>query len=96
MPYGARRALAYGDGWVPHARRPTYRLLDKLPEFREMEKAAGRKLPITVFGVEHEPEEWPAYRDAGVERVVISVESEPAHVLLPKLDAWAAKIASVA
>ena len=23
-PYGARRAIAYGDGWVPHARRPAY------------------------------------------------------------------------
>ena len=22
MPYGARRALAFGDGWMPHARRP--------------------------------------------------------------------------
>ena len=22
LPYGARRALAYGDGWMPHARRP--------------------------------------------------------------------------
>src|SRR4030095_6873475 len=21
-PYGARRAIAYGDGWLPHARRP--------------------------------------------------------------------------
>jgi alkanesulfonate monooxygenase SsuD/methylene tetrahydromethanopterin reductase-like flavin-dependent oxidoreductase (luciferase family) len=24
FPYGARRALAYGDGWLPHAKRPTY------------------------------------------------------------------------
>ena len=78
MPYGARRALAYGDGWVPHARRPTYRLLDKLPEYREMEKAAGRTLPITVFGVEHDPAAWPAYRDAGIERIVISIDSESA------------------
>ena len=60
MPYGARRALAYGDGWMPHARRPTYHLLDKLPEFHEMAKAAGRTLPITAFGVEHDPAcGWP-------------------------------------
>ena len=58
LPYGARRALAYGDGWMPHARRPTYRLLDKLPEYREMEKAAGRTLPITAFGAEHDPAAW--------------------------------------
>ena len=24
FPYAARRALAYGDGWVPHASRPQY------------------------------------------------------------------------
>jgi hypothetical protein len=39
--------------------------------------------------------EWPAYRDAGIERIVISVESEAADVLLPKLDAWAGKLAGV-
>src|SRR5258705_5102245 len=35
FPYGARRAIAYGDGWVPHARRPAYGdVFAKLPEFR--------------------------------------------------------------
>jgi probable F420-dependent oxidoreductase len=95
MPYGARRALAYGDGWMPHAKRPTYRLLDRLPEYREMEKAAGRPLPITAFGVEHDPEAWGAYRDAGIERIVLSMDSEKADAVLPKLDGWAAKLAMV-
>jgi probable F420-dependent oxidoreductase len=96
LPYGARRALAYGDGWVPHARRPTYRLLDKLPEYRDMEKAAGRTLPITAFGAEHDAAAWPAYLEAGIERIVISIDSEPADAVLPKLDGWAAKLATVA
>ena len=95
LPYGARRALAYGDGWMPHARRPTYRLLDKLPEYREMEKAAGRTLPITAFGAEHDPAAWPAYRDAGIERIVLSIDSATSDVILPKLDQWAAKLAQV-
>lgn len=96
IPYGARRALAYGDGWVPHARRPTYRLLDKLPEYRRMEQAAGRTLPITAFGVEHDPVAWPAYRDAGIERIVISIDPEPSDAVLPLLDTLAGKIATVA
>ncbi len=95
MPYGARRALAYGDGWMPHALRPTYRLLDKLPEYREMEKMAGRQLPITAFGVEHEPEQWQAYRDAGIERIVLSINSEAPEVVLPQLDKWAGKLAGI-
>ena len=89
MPHGARRALAYGDGWVPHALRSTYRLLDRLGEFRAMERAAGRTLPITAFAVEHDPAAWPAYRDAGVARIVLSIESEPAERVIAQLDRWA-------
>jgi probable F420-dependent oxidoreductase len=96
MPYGARRALAYGDGWVPHAQRPTYRLLDKLPEYRDMEKAAGRTLPITAFGAEHDAAAWPAYREAGIERIVISIDSQPAEAVLPQLDQWAKQLSQVA
>jgi hypothetical protein len=80
---------------MPHARRPAYRLLDKLAEFREMEKAAGRTLPITAWGVEHDPAAWPAYRDAGMERIVLSMDSEKADAVLPKLDRWAADLATV-
>jgi len=92
FPYGARRALAYGDGWLPHAKRPSYTLLEKMPEFREMEKAAGRSIPITAFGAEHDPDRWIAYADAGVERIVLSIDSEPADAVLPKLDAWAERL----
>jgi probable F420-dependent oxidoreductase len=92
VPFGARRALAYGDAWLPNATRPTYHLLDKMDEFREMEKAAGRTIPITAYGVEHDPDLWSRYGDAGIERIVISVASEPADVILPMLDRWAAKL----
>src|SRR5271169_4812557 len=55
FPYAARRALAYGNGWVPHAGRPQYAdVTDFLPQFKEMAAAAGRNLdavPVTVFGV---------------------------------------------
>src|ERR1700749_3168696 len=34
FPYGARRAIRYGDGWVPHAGRPEYEdVSDFLPKF---------------------------------------------------------------
>jgi probable F420-dependent oxidoreductase len=96
MPHGARRALAYGEGWMPHARRPTYHLLDRLPEFHEMEKAAGRSLPITAFGAEHDPAMWLAYRDARIERIVLSIDPAASEGILPKLDRWAASLATVA
>jgi probable F420-dependent oxidoreductase len=96
IPHGARRALAYGDGWMPHARRPAYRLLDRLAEYRALERAAGRTLPITAFAVEHDTALWPAYRDAGIERIVLSLEPETAELVLPKLDSWAKSRAEVA
>lgn len=90
VPFGARRALAYGDGWLPNATRPSYHLLDRMDEYRALEKEAGRTVPITAYGVEHDPERWPAYEDAGMERVVLSLPSEPADTILPMLDRWAA------
>jgi hypothetical protein len=80
---------------MPHVRRPTYHLLDKLAEFREMEKVAGRTLPITAWGVEHDADRWGAYRDAGMERIVLSINSEAAQQVLPQLDRWAAKLPTV-
>lgn len=92
FPYAARRALDYGDAWLPHAKRPDYHILEKLPEFREMEKNAGRSVPVTAFGVEHDSDAWAAYADAGVERIVISMESEPAEQVVPQLDKWAERL----
>ena len=89
IPHGARRALAYGDGWVPHARRPDYRLVERMGEYRAMANEAGRELPITAFGAEHEPSAWGEYRDHGIDRIVLSMDSEPADAVLPKLDVWA-------
>ena len=43
FPYGARRAMRYGDGWMPHRVRTTYANVSALlPKFRKMAKEAGR------------------------------------------------------
>ena len=90
FPYGARRAIAYGDGWVPHARRPAYGdVLTKLPEFRAMLAEAGRDpatLPITVFGVAEDGDLIKRYRDAGVARLIFNLPSAKADEVLPVLD----------
>jgi probable F420-dependent oxidoreductase len=96
-PYGARRAIAYGDGWMPHATRPQYgetSILDHLPAFREMATAAGRDpatIPITTFNPPAEPDALNLYRDASVDRVVFSIASEDQGKTLATLD----KLASV-
>jgi len=89
-PYGARRAIAYGDGWVPHARRPAYGdVLGLLPEFRTMASAAGRdpaSIPITVFGVAEDLDLIKRYREAGVARLVFNLAPAKGDEVLPVLD----------
>jgi probable F420-dependent oxidoreductase len=98
FPYGARRALAFGDGWLPHANRPDYDLLDKLPEFHEMESAAGRtpgSMPVTVFGPKEESTVFERYVEAGVERIVLNIVPMSADETLPILDKWAKLIEAI-
>jgi alkanesulfonate monooxygenase SsuD/methylene tetrahydromethanopterin reductase-like flavin-dependent oxidoreductase (luciferase family) len=90
FPYGARRAIAYGDGWLPHARRPAYGdVLGKLPEFKLMVVEAGRDpatLPVTVFGVAEDADLIKRYRDAGVARLIFNLPSAKSSEVLPVLD----------
>jgi probable F420-dependent oxidoreductase len=99
FPFAARRALAYGDGWVPHAARPQYPdVTDFLPQFREMAVAAGRRpeeVPVTVFGVVEDLDRLQHYRERRVARVVVSLASAPADEILPVLDRWAGLIRRV-
>jgi len=96
FPHAARRALRYGDGWIPHSRRPQYEdVTDFLPQFRQMAAEAGRdpaSVPITVWGVGEAVGRLRRYQDQGVARIVVSLPSEPAGKTLPTLDRWAALI----
>src|SRR6185437_11457858 len=93
FPYGARRAIRYGDGWVPHASRPEYGdVSDFLPQFHKMVKEAGRDpatLPLTMFRIVEDLDRLRHYRDIGIARVVITIPSEPTPQVLPLLDRWA-------
>jgi probable F420-dependent oxidoreductase len=92
FPYSARRAIRYGDGWLPQAaRRGAYRqIAEMIPEFRRMTEEAGRApLAITVWHPRKDADTIKRYEDLGVERVVFSFEPEPEGDVLPKLDAVA-------
>jgi probable F420-dependent oxidoreductase len=96
FPYGARRAIRYGDGWVPHASRPEYGdVSDFLPQFRKMATEAGRdpaSLPVTMFRVVEELDRLRRYRDIGIARVVITLPSAGANEVMPIIDRWAEKM----
>jgi probable F420-dependent oxidoreductase len=99
FPYAARRALRYGEGWVPHASRSQYSdVTDFMPQFRQMAVEAGRspaEVPVTVFGVSDNLDRLKRYHDRGVARVVVSLPSAKAAEILPILDRWAELIRRV-
>ena len=94
FPYGARRALRYGDGWIPRADRLEKAGVGTLvAQFRQMATEAGRdpaSLPISIFRV---PEAMAGLRyceEIGIDRVTFSLPAEGRETLLPILDRWAA------
>ena len=98
-PYAARRAVRYGDGWIPHAALPPHDdVTDFIPEFQQMAKDAGRdpaELPVTVWGAKPDLAQFERRRERGVARVVISLDSEPEDEILRQLDMWAELVAKL-
>ncbi|HEV2300371.1 MAG TPA: LLM class F420-dependent oxidoreductase [Stellaceae bacterium] len=98
-PHSARRAVRYGDGWVPNASRPQYPdVTEFLPQFREMAQEGGRdpaSLPMTIFGAAEDLDRLKRYRDQGIARVIVALQAAKADVTLPILDRWAALIRQV-
>ena len=99
FPYSARRAIRYGDGWMPQVTetKPTP-LIDLIPRFRQMCAEGGRdadKMDISIGGQQPDADLVKRYRDAGVNRVSVSLPSEKADTILPQLDQWLTVIRSV-
>jgi probable F420-dependent oxidoreductase len=87
FPHAAKRAIAYGDGWIPIGAR--LNIFEVLPQFRKMTKDAGRdptSLSFDIFGAAAEVDMLKRYRDAGVDRVVLGLPSKSRDVVLPLLD----------
>ena len=99
FPYSARRAIRYGDGWIPQASRGAYaEIADMIPEFRKMATEAGRdpkSIDITVWFPKQDADLMKRYQDLGVSRVVFNLESEKSDTILPVIDGWAALMRQV-
>jgi probable F420-dependent oxidoreductase len=93
FPHSARRAVRYGDGWVPNASRPHYAdVTEFLPQYRQMAAEAGRdpaSIPVSIFGAPEDADRLRRYRDLGVARAIVALPSEKADAILPMVDRWA-------
>jgi probable F420-dependent oxidoreductase len=96
FPHSARRAVRYGDGWVPNASRPSYAdVTEFLPQFKEMAANAGRdpaSVPVSIFGAPEDADRLKRYRDQGIVRAIVALASAKADEILPVLDRWAGLI----
>jgi probable F420-dependent oxidoreductase len=99
FPYSARRAVRYGDGWMPQVTESSKMpLIDLIPRFRQMAAENGRDpaaLDISIGAQRPDADLIRRYQDAGVNRVSCSLESEKAAVILSILDQWAEIIRKV-
>ena len=100
FPHAARRAIRYGDGWIPLAGRmgQDSDVFTIVPKFREMLKEAGRDpatYPISLFSSPEDADTLKRYRDLGITRVAVSMPSAKADVVLPILDRWTALMRQV-
>jgi len=89
FPQGARRAIRYGDGWIPVAGRGD--IAEVLPKFREMVREAGRdpaSIEITLFGLGEDLDRVKRLAEMGVTRVVPMFPPEKADAVLPIIDRW--------
>jgi probable F420-dependent oxidoreductase len=83
FPHGARRAIRYGDGWIPGGD-----IREVLPKFREMSREAGRNIEITSFAIGEDFDRVKRLNELGVARVVPMFPPEKADKVLPIVDRW--------
>ncbi len=92
FPHGARRAIDFGEGWMPIGGRDLD-IAELVPRFRQMAAEADREpddLPVTAYGAKADADVVSRLGDAGVDRVVYGLPSAKADEVLPILDRHAA------
>jgi probable F420-dependent oxidoreductase len=90
-PQGMRRAIRYGDGWMPIDGRGED-LAALAGEFRQAVRAADRdpaSMEMSVFGTGPDAELLARYAEAGIDRVVFGVPPAGADEVLGLLDLYA-------
>ena len=89
-----RRVVDYCDGWLPRARHG-FDAVENIARLQKIADESGRDmstLSVSVFGAPAEENTLTGYRDAGINRVLLSLPSAPRDEVLPILDGYAALI----
>jgi len=94
FPQAAKRAIRYGNGWIPHSQAlDSAGLGTTVDAFRALAIESGRDpadLPITIFRVPDNADRLRFCQQIGIDRVVFSLPEHKEDKILPILDRWAA------
>ncbi len=99
FPGGMRRALRYGDGWIPLMGRGDDDVRKHLPVLREEAVKLGRSLDgfeVTIYGAPPDGEKLRALSDAGITRVLFFLPPAAKDDVSKLLDAHAETMRKVA
>jgi len=92
FPGGMRRALRYGDGWIPIAGRGDGDPLAHLPALREEAAKLGRSLDgfeVSIYAAPADAAKLARLRDAGIARAVFMLPPAGKDEVLKILDGYA-------
>ncbi len=89
-PWALKRAVRYGEGWIPIGVRD--QIIERIPELRRLEQEAGREpgsVEVTVFYALPDADLIKRYRDAGVKRCIFGLPAMAAQQVMPMMDRFA-------
>jgi probable F420-dependent oxidoreductase len=87
-PKTYERVAEYCDGWMP-INFPRYDLAAGLKALAEAGKKAGRKLPVSMFGVGPNEDQIKKFLELGLERLIFALPPAGRETILPMLDKYA-------
>lgn len=88
-PRGLERAIRYGDGWIPLTGRGDDDFVALAQKRRQAEQDAGRSIEFTVYAAPGDPALLDAYREAGIDRVLLLVFPGTDEQTIAQLDQYA-------
>ncbi len=86
-PGALRRVTRYCDGWMPIGTRKQSDFRGAAADLARMAEEAGRGRPsLSIFGSERTDEAIARHAEAGAQRVLFDLPSEPSEVIVPLLN----------
>jgi len=96
-PGGARRAVEWGNGWIPIPGRGEGTIAEQIANMREMAEAAGRdpdEIDVSIYFAPTDPDKIIEFAEAGVTRLAFNLPSVDGDEAFAALDAGMAAIAA--